>query len=391
VPNLLSRYRSIVEAGQIEADAAQLAAVRRLHELTDRLGQTRLARKSSALGWLFGAKAEMPQALKGLYIWGAVGRGKTMLMDLFFSYVPAQRKRRVHFHDFMADVHARVHEWRQLARDGKVKGSDPIAPVAEALADEAWVLCFDEFAVSDIADAMILGRLFTALWERGVVVVATSNVDPKDLYKEGLNRALFMPFIAELQTRMDVLKLEARTDYRLEKLSGAPVYHTPLGAKADTAMDAAWNKLTGNAPVQPQVLTVRTRKVEVPAAAAGVARFSFDDLCNRPLGASDYLMIAREFHTVIIDRIPVMDYSRRNEAKRFIILIDVFYEHHVKVVASAEAEPPKLYTATEGRELFEFERTISRLIEMRSETYLAAPHGRVGSDSRGDTAGIVET
>jgi cell division protein ZapE len=381
----------MVEANQIEADAAQASAVRLLHELTERLGQTRLARKSSALGWLFSARAEPPQTLKGLYIWGAVGRGKTMLMDMFFSYVPAQRKRRVHFHDFMADVHGRVHEWRQLARDGKVKGSDPIASVAEALADEAWVLCFDEFAVSDIADAMILGRLFTALWARGVVVVATSNVDPKDLYKEGLNRALFLPFIAELQERMDVLKLEARTDYRLEKLSGAPVYHTPLGAKADAAMDAAWGKLTANAPVQPQVLTVRTRKVEVPAAAAGVARFSFDDLCNKPLGASDYLMLAREFHTVILDRIPVMDYPRRNEAKRFIILIDVFYEHHVKIVASAEAEPQKLYTATEGRELFEFERTVSRLIEMRSETYLAAPHGRVGSDSRGDTAGIVET
>jgi cell division protein ZapE len=391
LPNLFTRYQSMVSAGQIEADAAQSAAVQHLNALVDRLGQTRLARKSNALGWLFGARGEAPQALKGLYIWGAVGRGKTMLMDLFFSYVPAQRKRRAHFHDFMADVHARVHEWRQLARDGKVKGSDPIVPVAEALADEAWVLCFDEFAVSDIADAMILGRLFTALWERGVVVVATSNVDPKDLYREGLNRALFLPFIAELQTRMDVLKLEARTDYRLEKLSGAPVYHTPLGVKADVAMDSAWSKLTGNAPVQPQVLTVRTRKVEVPAAAAGVARFSFDELCNRPLGASDYLMIAREFHTVIVDRIPVMDYPRRNEAKRFIILIDVFYEHHVKVVASAEAEPQMLYTANEGRELFEFERTVSRLIEMRSEIYLAAPHGRVGSDSKGDTAGIVET
>jgi cell division protein ZapE len=357
----------MVSAGQIEADAAQSAAVQHLNALVDRLGQTRLARKSSALGWLFGAKADKPQALKGLYIWGAVGRGKTMLMDMFFSYVPAQRKRRVHFHDFMADVHARVHEWRQLARDGKVKGADPIAPVAEALAEEAWVLCFDEFAVNDIADAMILGRLFTALWERGVVIVATSNVDPADLYREGLNRALFLPFIAELQARMDVLKLEARTDYRLEKLSGAPVYHTPANAKADAALDAAWVLLTG------------------------VARFAFDDLCNRPLGASDYLMIAREFHTVILDRIPVMDFARRNEAKRFIILIDVFYEHHVKVVASAEAEPQKLYIASDGREVFEFERTVSRLIEMRSEAYLAAPHGRTGSSTGGDTAGIVET
>jgi cell division protein ZapE len=391
LPNLFTRYQSMVAAGQIEADGAQASAVQRLHDLVGRLAATRLARKSSALGWLFSARAEQPQALKGLYIWGAVGRGKTMLMDLFYGYVPAQRKRRVHFHDFMADVHARIHDWRQLARDGKVKGNDPIAPVAEALAEEAWVLCFDEFAVNDIADAMILGRLFSALWEKGVVVVATSNVDPKDLYRDGLNRALFLPFIAELQNRMEVLKLEARTDYRLEKLSGAPVYHTPADPAAKAALDAAWDLLTGGAQALPQVITVRTRKVEVPAAAGGVARFSFADLCDRPLGASDYLMIAREFHTVIIDRIPVMDLARRNEAKRFIILIDVFYEHHVKVVASAESMPQKLYIATEGRELFEFERTVSRLIEMRSEAYLAAPHGRVGSGTGGDTAGIVET
>ncbi len=381
----------MVSAGQIEADGAQAAAVERLHTLVEQLSATRLARKSSALGWLFGAKAVTPQALKGLYIWGAVGRGKTMLMDLFHAYVPAQRKRRVHFHDFMADVHGRIHAWRQLSRDGKVKGSDPIAPVAEALAEEAWVLCFDEFTVNDIADAMILGRLFSALWDKGVVLVATSNVDPQDLYRDGLNRALFLPFIAELQERMDVLKLEARTDYRLEKLSGAPVYHTPADAAATAALDAAWSLLTGNAPASPQVITVRTRKLDVPAAATGVARFSFADLCDRPLGASDYLMIAREFHTVIIDRIPVMDYPRRNEAKRFIILIDVFYEHHVKVVASAEAEPHQLYAATVGREVFEFERTVSRLIEMRSEAYLAAPHGRIGSSAGGDTAGIVET
>jgi cell division protein ZapE len=391
LPNLLTRYQSMIDQGQIEADAAQAAAVRRLHELAERIATTRLARKSSALGWLFGARTETAQALKGLYIWGAVGRGKTMLMDLFFGYVTAQRKRRVHFHDFMADVHARVHEWRQLARDGKVKGSDPIAPVAEALAEEAWVLCFDEFAVNDIADAMILGRLFTALWERGVVVVATSNVDPADLYKEGLNRALFLPFIAELQTRMEVLKLEARTDYRLEKLSGAPVYHAPADARADKALDAAWSSLTGHAPARPALLTVRTRKVEVPAASGGVARFGFADLCDRPLGASDYLMVAREYHTLILDRVPVMDIARRNEAKRFITLIDILYEHHVKLVASAEAEPRELYTAADGREVFEFERTVSRLIEMRSEAYLAAPHGRIGSASGGDTAGLVET
>jgi cell division protein ZapE len=380
----------MVSAGQIEADPAQAAAVAKLATLVTQLGETRLARKSSALGWIFGSKAEKSQPVKGLYIFGAVGRGKTMLMDLFFGYVTAQRKRRVHFHDFMADVHGRVHEWRQRAREGKEKGSDPIVPVADALAQEAWVLCFDEFAVNDIADAMILGRLFTALWERGVVVVATSNVDPSELYKDGLNRALFLPFIAQLKQQMNVLKLEARTDYRLEKLSGAPVYHWPADLNAKAAMDVAWKRLTGDAKPSPTMLTIKTRKVEVPSAAAGVARFSFADLCDRPLGASDYLMIARDFHTVLIDDIPVMDFATRNQAKRFITLIDVFYEHHVKIVASAAAEPQHLYVATDGREVFEFDRTVSRLIEMRSESYLAAPHGRVGSVGESST-GIVET
>jgi cell division protein ZapE len=378
----------MVAAGQIEADAAQAAAVAKLHALVGRIGETRLARKSSPLGWLFGGRAEKPQDMKGLYIHGAVGRGKTMLMDLFFGYVPAQRKKRVHFHDFMADVHGRVHAWRQSSRDGRAKGSDPIQPVAEALADEAWVLCFDEFTVTDIADAMILGRLFAALWERGVVIVATSNVDPQDLYKDGLNRALFLPFLAELARRMDVIKLEARTDYRLEKLSGAPVYHWPADATAKAALDEAWRRLTGGAAAKAATLLVRTRKVEVPAAAPGVARFAFPELCERPLGASDYLMVAREFHTVILDGVPAMGFANRNEAKRFIILIDVLYEHHVKMVISAAAPPQKLYAAEQGSEAFEFDRTASRLIEMQSEAYLAAPHGRTAGR---DIGGIVET
>jgi cell division protein ZapE len=381
----------MVSSGQIEADAAQAAAARKLHALAEQLAKTRLARKSSALGWLFGQKAEPARDLKGLYIWGAVGRGKTMLMDLFFGFVPAQRKKRVHFHDFMADVHARVHAWRQRARDGKAKGSDPIAPVADELAEEAWVLCFDEFTVNDIADAMILGRLFSALWARGVVVVATSNVDPADLYKDGLNRALFLPFIAELQRHMDVLKLEARTDYRLEKLAGAPVYHCPADATARAALDEAWRLMTGGAPARPGVIAVRTRRIEVPAAAGGVARFGFADLCDRPLGATDYLMIAREFHTVLLDDVPGMNHARRNEAKRFIILIDVLYENHVKLVVSAATPPQHLYTADEGREAFEFDRTASRLIEMQSDAYLATPHGRSGSTASRDLAGIAET
>jgi cell division protein ZapE len=379
----------MLASGQLEADPAQAAAMERLHRLNERLGQTRLARKSSPLGWIFGARAETPQQIRGLYIWGAVGRGKTMLMDLFFGYVPAQRKRRVHFHDFMADVHGRVHVFRQLAKDQKGKAADPIPVVADQLSEEAWVLCFDEFAVNDIADAMILGRLFTALWERGVVVIATSNVDPQDLYRNGLNRALFLPFIAELQLRMDVLKLEARTDYRLEKLAGAPVYHHPADKKARAALDEAFKRLTSGAVAKPTTLTVRTRKMEVPLAAAGVARFAFPDLCDRPLGASDYLMIARDFHTVVLDGVPVMDFRRRNEAKRFITLIDVLYEHRVKMVISADASPQKLYHAEEGAEAFEFDRTASRLIEMQSEAYLGQPHGRPAGAA--NLGGIVET
>lgn len=387
----LSRYQALVEAGEISFDAAQAAVATRLNRLNEELADYRLTRrKSSALAWLF-SRGEKREPVTGLYIWGEVGRGKTMLMDLFMASSPVRRKRRAHFHEFMADVHERIHAYRQKLKTGEVKGDDPIGPVAAELAEEAWLLCFDEFAVTDIADAMILGRLFTRLFAEGVVVVATSNVVPSELYRDGLNRALFLPFIALLEQKMAVIKLESRTDFRLEKLAGQPVWTVPTGPAADRAMDEAWTKLIGGADATAGELLVKGRRVPVPRQAHGVARFTFADLCEKPLGASDYLAIAHAYHTVLIDGIPVLrGLGRRNEAKRFITLIDALYDNHVKLVASADAEPTGLYLSDEGFEVFEFNRTASRLIEMRSEDYLAAPHGRRAEPSA-DTGGIVET
>jgi cell division protein ZapE len=381
------RYAALVAAGEIEHDPAQAAVAARLARLNARLAQYRLARKSSSLGWLFGRRETEP--LKGVYVFGDVGRGKTMLMDLFYAASPVVRRRRTHFHEFMLDVHERVHIFRQQLKRGEVTGDDPIAPVAAAIADEAWLLCFDEFHVTDIADAMILGRLFTRLFEHGVVVMATSNVAPEELYRDGLNRALFLPFIALLEEHMDVVRLEARTDFRLEKLSGVPVWYAPRDEAADVALDMAWERLTGMFSGEACELAMKGRVVQVPQAAKGVARFSFPELCERPLGAADYLRIAREFHTILIDHIPVMGHERRNEAKRFIILIDTLYDQAVKLIASAEAEPDDLYTASEGFEAHEFRRTASRLIEMRSQEYLALPHGRRVAAPAAE--GIVET
>ena len=384
---LADRYRDRVRRGLLERDPAQEAVVAHLDTLRDALADYRLARKSSPLGWLFRAgRSAVPP--RGLYIHGPVGRGKTMLMDLFFEALPTRRKRRAHFHVFMADVHARVHEWRQARKAGAVKGEDPIAPVAEALAHEAWVLCFDEFAVNDIADAMILGRLFQALWARGVIVVSTSNVAPDDLYRDGLNRTLFLPFIALLQTQMDVVSLQARTDFRMEKLSGAPVWHIPADDVAREALTRAFRSLTGRDHGAPTTLRVLGRDVPVPEAAQNIARFGFADLCETPLGATDFVAIARRFDVVLIDDIPVIEAARRNEAKRFINLVDALYDHGVKLIASAAGEPDALYTGQNNREAFEWARTASRLTEMRSEEYLAGTRRSAPST---DTTGLVET
>ena len=383
------RYEALVSGGAIERDPAQARLVRALDRLVLDLQRRKRASKTSALGWLFRRKDET-EPPRGLYIWGSVGRGKTMLMDLFHEAAP-EPKRRVHFHGFLADAHERIHAYRQALKAGTVKGDDPIGPVADQLADEATLLCFDEFTVTDIADAMILGRLFGHLFRRGVTVVATSNVEPDRLYEGGLNRALFVPFIATLMERVEVVRLDARTDFRLEKLGGAAVYHVPADDGARAALDAAFKGLTGKTRGRSATIKVHGRDVDIPEEAGGVARFHFDDLCRKPLGASDYMALARAFHTMILDGIPVMREADRNEAKRFITLIDTLYDRHVKLVASAAAEAQDLYIAESGREAFEFDRTVSRLIEMRSREYLAMPHGRPDSEASGSSAGLVET
>jgi cell division protein ZapE len=388
--DLKTRYAALVAAGEIERDAAQESVLDLLSALEKRLAGRRLARKSSSLGWLFGARERSAEPIKGLYLYGDVGRGKTMLMDLFFETAPVERKRRVHFHEFMGDVHERVQMFRQKAKHGETS-DDPIRLTAGMIAEETWLLCFDEFHVTDIADAMILGRLFTRLFELGVVVVATSNVHPDELYKDGLNRALFLPFIALLEQRMEIVRLAARTDFRMEKLAGQPVWHVPADAAADAALDDAWRRLTGGQPGTAPELLVKGRRLRVPRAAKGVARFTFHELCEEPLAAADYLKIAHEFHSIVLDHIPVMDFPQRNAAKRFIILIDTLYDNAVKLVASAAAEPDALYRATDGFEAQEFKRTASRLIEMRSDAYLAQPHGRRDSTASAVVDGIVET
>jgi cell division protein ZapE len=388
--SITAQYAARTRDGRLGDDPAQRALARRFDALAERLAMHRLARKSSALGWLFGSRMRDEPPLRGLYIHGDVGRGKTMLMDLFFEASPVRRKRRVHFHEFMADVHERIHTLRQRIKAGEIADQDPISVVASALAEEAWLLCFDEFHVTDIADAMILGRLFSRLFDDGVVVVATSNVAPDDLYKDGLNRALFLPFIELIKSHMEVVRLDARTDFRLEKLAGMSVWHTPADAAADAALDAAWEQLIAGHDARPLDLPLKGRLVHVPRAALGAARFTFHDLCEQPLGALDFMKIAHDFHTLVIDRIPVMDYADRNAAKRFILLIDTLYDHAVKLIASAAAPPTELYRATEGFEANEFKRTASRLIEMGSQAYLALPHGPRAS-ATGSTAGIVET
>ena len=362
---MLDTYRSLLADRVIEADPAQAQAAEHLESLAQQLRRWRRRKGLSAL--ITGSEP----APKGRYIFGPVGRGKTMLMDLFFQATTFRPKRRLHFHEFMAEVHDRIGAAR------KAVPGDPIPHVAKGIADESALLCFDELHVTDIADAMILGRLFRALFEAQVVVVATSNVAPGELYRNGLNRALFLPFIELIGQHMEVEELLAAKDFRLDKLAGKPLYFAPADARARAEMDRLWGELTGHHPGAPADLEVKGRKLRVPLASMGVARFTFAELCEAPLGANDFLRIAHAFHTVMIDAIPVLAKAPRDVTRRFVNLIDTLYDARVCLVASAAAEPQALYAA--GDMAYLFERTASRLIEMRSQGYLAARMDRLGA------------
>ncbi len=353
------RYRAAVSRGELKDDDAQRRAATRLQALARALAKYRPGRR------LFFAATPAP---RGLYIWGDVGRGKSMLMDLFFKEAPTTPKQRIHFNPFMADVHAQIHRERQ-----REDSSDPIPPVAAGIAKRARLLCFDEFQVDDVADAMILGRLFEQLLGRGVVIVATSNTPPERLYEDGLNRQLFLPFIAMIEQRLEIVELNGPLDFRRQRMSSLGVYLQPLGPQSDAAMNAAWRSLTDGAQGASRTLRVFGRTLSVPQAANGVARFSFADLCIKPLAAADYLAIAQAFHTVLIDRIPMLGSEQRNEARRFVVLIDTLYDASVKLVCSAAVPPEKLYPDT-GEISKAFRRTISRLHEMQSAAYLRREH-----------------
>jgi cell division protein ZapE len=367
VTSVSACYDRLLAAGELKPDADQQAAVAVLDRLAAQLAGKRKP------GFFARLTGKAPPAPRGIYMWGGVGRGKSMLMDLAFEAIAFQPKRRVHFHEFMIEVHQRLRAER--AREQ----GDPIRPVARALAAEAKLLAFDEMVINNSADAMILSRLFGQLLEAGVTVIATSNRAPRDLYKDGLNRELFLPFIDLIERALDVVPLNGPTDYRLDRLRGMPTWYVPNGPEATKALSEAFFRLTDfsvedRARVPAEDIQVQGgRTLHVPKSLKGVAVFSFRRLCGDARGAADYLAVARRYHSVILVGIPRLEREKRNEAARFVTLIDALYEHKVKLLASADASPADLYPAGDGA--FEFERTVSRLIEMQSQDYLAAGHG----------------
>lgn len=361
----------LVAGGELRSDPGQMEIAGLFDRLLNDIYATETPQKSSPLGWLF-AKRKPAPIVKGLYIHGGVGRGKTMLMDLLFDLVPIKAKRRAHFHAFMADVHERIHRHRQRLKNGETKEADPVPPVAQSLMAEARLLCFDEFSVTDIADAMILSRLFGELFSRGCILVATSNVEPDNLYRDGLNRSLFLPFVDMLKQYVNIVPLDSVTDYRLEKTGAQPIWRYPLNDQTRAALDADWNRAAQGRPAESAAVERKGRSIPVPRASGHAARFSFSDLCERPLGASDYLAILDRYQTIFIEGIPYLGREKRNETKRFITLIDTLYDRGAKLYATAVAAPENLLTDRHSTEGFEFDRTVSRLIEMQSEDYAPA-------------------
>lgn len=376
----LSQYRARLNAGELKPDPAQELAAEKLESLHHAL--LKYSPVVGRVGWKerFGLARRRIEPPQGLYIYGGVGRGKSMLMDIFFRSAPVPLKRRVHFHAFMQDVHARLKVERQRgsAASGQRVGlrqrieQDVLGEVARQFAREAWLLCFDEFQVQDIADAMILGRLFEAFFEAGVIIVATSNRPPRDLYKDGLQRDLFLPFIALIEQKLDVLQLDSGTDYRMETMRMMNVYLVPGDEATDARLDAYFQRLTHGADVGPDALIVHGRTLQIPKASDDIAFASFPLLCQQALGPADYLAVASRYDVLFLCRIPRMTPSQRNEARRFVTLIDALYEHKVKLICSADARPDDLYPKGDGS--FEFERTASRLNEMQSAAYLGAEH-----------------
>ena len=366
---VLARYERLVAAGELKPDPDQRRAAERLDHLALVLEEQ--PTRGSVLWRMLGRR---PEPVRGVYLWGGVGRGKSMLMDLLYESAHVRPKRRVHFHEFMLEVHDRLRSER-----AKEEG-DPIPPVAAAIAAEARLLAFDEMVINNTADAAIMSRLFAAIIDAGATVVTTSNRPPGDLYKDGLNRDLFLPFIALIEQKLDVMQVNGPSDYRLDRLAGFPTWYTPLGDAATAAVSAAFFRLTDYPPEDRihvpscELKITGGRTLHVPKALKGVAVFSFKRLCGEPRGASDYLAIARAFHTVILVGIPLMGPDRRDQAARFKVLIDSLYEHKVKLLATADAGPQHLYSKGDGA--FEFERTASRLIEMQSAEYLAEGHGK---------------
>ena len=371
----LARYRALLASSALREDREQARVVKALQKLHRAVRNYRPASRDGFLQrvFRFGSKRAVP---RGLYIHGAVGRGKSLLMDMFFESAEVECKRRVHFNSFMTETHKRLHEWRSMSADERVQrpefvreaGEDPIAPIAKRICNESWLICFDEFQVSDVADAMILGRLFEKLLAYGAVIVLTSNCPPRRLYEGGLNRQLFLPFIALLRERLKICELDGGQDYRLQRMAGLRLYNTPLTSDTARAMDGAWEHLKNGVQALPRTLEVFGRKLDVPLAANGAARFTFNELCGRPLAAADYVALAESFHTILLDDIPALKSKNANEARRFSLLIDTLYDEKTKFICSAAVSPDELYDSA-GKNSW-FERTSSRLHEMQSEGYL---------------------